>query len=38
MRAYDSIQMVGHAIDRKASGGNDKKTLLQERNCVYQFY
>lgn len=31
LQAYDSIQMVGHAIDRMASGnGNQKKTLLQE--------
>jgi len=32
LQAYDSTQMVGHAIDRTASGNvNDKKTLLQER-------
>ncbi|KAI5386776.1 glutamate receptor 2.7 [Lathyrus oleraceus] len=31
LQAYDSIQMVGHAIDRMASGnGNHKRTLLQE--------
>jgi len=29
LQAYDSIQMVGHATNRTASGnGNDKKTLL----------
>jgi hypothetical protein len=31
LQAFDSIQMVGHAIDRMASGnGNDKKTLQQK--------